>query len=48
MDYLRSFVIGTSGLVSFNNIASLALKDKSDYNYSFKVIALISSFSFSG
>jgi len=36
MDYLRSFLIGTTGLVTFNHVASLALADKSYYDFSFK------------
>ena len=41
MDYLKSFTIGTSGPVFFPHIASLALRDKDFYDYSFKIYSLI-------
>ena len=41
MDYLKSFTIGTSGPVFFPHIASLALRDKDYYDYSFRIYSLI-------
>ena len=41
MDYLKAFTIGTTGPVFFPHIALLALKNKSYYDYSFKIYSLI-------
>ena len=41
MDYLRSFAIGTSGIVSFQHLAALALKDKNYYDFSFKLYSIV-------
>ena len=41
MDYLKAFVIGTAGPVWFQHIALLSLRDKNEYDYSFKVYSII-------
>ena len=42
MEYLKAFIIGTSGLVWFQHIALLSLRDKDEYDYSFNSYSIIS------
>ena len=41
MDYLKSFIIGSSGPVIFQHLALLALADKNYYDYSYKIYSLV-------
>ena len=41
MDYLKSFIIGTSGPVWFLHMAALALRNINFYDYSFKAYSLL-------
>ncbi len=41
MDYLKSFVIGTSGPVFTQHLALLSLVDKNYYDYSYKIYSLL-------
>ena len=41
MEYLKSFIIGSSGPVFFQYLALLALKDKNYYDYSFKLYSIL-------
>ena len=41
MEYLKSFIIGSSGPVFFQYLALLALKEKNYYDYSFKTYSIL-------
>ena len=41
MEYLKAFIIGTSGLVWVQHVALLSLRDKDEYDYSFKTYSII-------
>ena len=41
MDYLKAFVIGTAGPVWIQHIALLSLRNKNEYDYSFKAYSII-------